>query len=161
MVLADLQWTDFAQYFSLFGLSAVKFLIGLITAVFTGYSFWEIVGVVGGGAWVSSWFYTYFGVVLNNWFRRVWKRQKPMSFSRRRKIVRFWSKFGLPGISFLSIVLSPMLAIGVAVSFQERPLKIMLYMTIAISFWSVLFGLGSDYIQSLDFLKSFSEPVEP
>ncbi|MFK7922334.1 MAG: hypothetical protein AB8H47_10285, partial [Bacteroidia bacterium] len=87
MLLADLQWTDFAQYFPLFGLAAIKFLIGLITAVFAGYSFWEIVGVIGGGAWLSSWFYTYFGVILNNWVRKIWQRKKPMKFSRRRQIV--------------------------------------------------------------------------
>lgn len=161
MLLADLQWTDFAQYFSLFGLAAIKFLVGLITAVFAGYSFWEIVGVIGGGAWISSWFYTYFGVILNNGFRKIWKRKKTMKFSRRRKIVGLWKKFGLAGISFLSVFLSPMFAIGVAISFQERPLKIMLYMTISIIFWSVLFGLASDYIQELDFLRGFSEPVEP
>ncbi|MEL6649863.1 MAG: hypothetical protein AAFQ87_03555 [Bacteroidota bacterium] len=160
MGFAELQWTDFAQYLSLFGLAAVKFLIGLITGVFTGYNFWEIVGVVGGGAWTSAWAFTYFGVAINNWFRSIWKRQKPMKFSRRRKIVAAWKRYGLPGISFLSIILSPMLAIGIAVSFQERPLRIMFFMTIAIFFWSILFGLASDYIQGLEFLQNFSKPAE-
>ena len=159
MLFAELQWTDVAQYFSLFGLAAVKFLIGLITAVFAGYSFWEIVGVVGGGAWASAWVYTYFGVVINNVFRRFFKRQKPMRFSRRRKIVVLWKRYGLAGVSLLSIVLSPMLSIGIAVSFQERPLRIMLYITIAIIFWSVLFGVASGYIQKMEFLRSWSEPV--
>ena len=148
MILTALEW-ELWKYIPLFLLSAVKFLGGLLAAIGTRMTFWETVAVVGGGAWAGSWIYAYFGTALSNWIRVRFRRRKPMSFKSRRRIVKIWNRYGLWGVAFFSVVLSPMISIGVAVSLQEHPRKIMLYMTVAILFWSVLFGLGSDWIREL------------
>ena len=63
-----------------------------------------------------------------------------MSFGKRRKLYSIWKKYGLTGVSFLSIVISPMISVGIAVSFQENPRKIILWNSLSIGFWSLVFA---------------------
>lgn len=146
--MASLEWTEIGAYVSMFLLSSVKFLFGMIGAIGAGFTFWELLAIVGGGAWTGSWVFAYFGTALRNWISKRYKRSKPMSFRYRRRIVSVWKKYGLTGISFLSIVISPMVAIGVAVSFRERPLRIMAFMTAAIVFWCLAFALGNQWVRA-------------
>lgn len=150
--MASLEWADMGAYLSVFFLSSVKFLFGLIGGIGAKFEFWELIAVVGGGAWTGSWFFAFFGTAVRKWISKHYKRKKPLSFHYRRRIVKIWKRYGMAGISFLSIVLSPMIAIGVAVSFQEPPLRIMAYMTVAIFFWCLMFALGHYWFQEWFFI---------
>lgn len=128
-------------YASVFFLSMLKFLLALLTAAANpNFGFWEVVLPAGLGALISVGLYTYFGTELSQWFRKKLKRKSKMSFSRRRKLYSTWKKYGLVGVSFLSILLSPMISVGIAVSFQENPRKIILWNSLSIIFWCFVFA---------------------
>jgi len=126
---------------SLFFLAFVKFAIAAFAAMPNpDLSFWDIMISVGGGGLSSVVFYTYFGKAINKWIKKLVNRQKPTSFKRRRQTFTFWKKYGLVGVAFLAPVLSPMISVGVAVSFQEQPKRIILFVGISIIFWTIIFA---------------------
>lgn len=128
-------------YASVFFLSMVKFLVALLTAAANPqFGYWEVVLPAGLGALASVFVYALFGTRLRIWFRQRFPRKKQMPFARRRQLYKLWHSYGLIGVSFLSIVLSPMLAVGIAVSFQEPPRRIILWNSISIIFWTFLFA---------------------
>ncbi len=140
-LLISLSGGGMVVYASVFFLSMLKFLVALVTAAANpNFGFWEVILPAGLGALISVGLYTYFGTELNLWFRKKLKRKRSMSFSRRRKLYTIWKKYGLIGVSFLSIVLSPMISVGIAVSFQENPRKIVLWNSLSIIFWCFVFA---------------------
>ena len=147
-------------YAGLFATSFVKFTIALIAAVANkSLNFWEILLSAGGGALFSVVVYTYFGRGINFWIKRAFKRKKPSSFSRRRRIYKLWKKYGILGVSLLCPILSPMISVGVAVSFQEPPRRIMLYNGAAILFWTILFAVLREGV--LEMLPEAAQPINP
>lgn len=140
-LLISISGGSMVVYASVFFLSMLKFLVALVTAAANpNFGFWEVVIPAGTGAIAGVMLFTFFGTELNRWFRGTFKRKTRMSFARRRKLYTIWKKYGLIGVSFLSIVISPMIAVGIAVSFQENPRKIILWNTISIIFWSFVFA---------------------
>lgn len=142
--------------FSLFLLAFVKFALAAFAAMPNpDLSFWDIIVSVGGGALLSVVVYTYFGKALNRWVKQIFKRKKPSSFKRRRQIYSFWKKYGLVGTAFLAPVLSPMISVGIAVSFQENPRKIMLYVGLSIIFWTFVFAFFREgVLQIIDSVRT-------
>ena len=120
-------------------LSSVKFTVGVGVALAKNYGFWEIIIFAGGGAWLGSVIITYFGNQIRKWLERQFN-SKPKSFAYRRRIYKLWKRYGLTGVAFLAPILSPPVSIGIAVSFHEKPTKIILYMTISLLFWVLLFA---------------------
>ncbi|MEM7657353.1 MAG: hypothetical protein AAF399_14560 [Bacteroidota bacterium] len=144
-------------YAGLFATAFVKFAIALIAGVAnSSLNFWEILLFVGGGASASVVVYTYFGRSINFWIKRTFRRKKPTSFARRRRMYKIWKKYGLFGVAMLCPVLSPMISVGVAVSFQESPRRIILYNIGAILFWTILFAILREGI--LDLLPDVVQP---
>ncbi len=133
--------TGMMIYATIFFLSMVKFLVALLTAVANPqFGYWEVVLPAGLGALASVFVYALFGTQLRIWYRKKFPKKKEMRFARRRKIYKLWHQYGLIGVSFLSIVISPMLAVGIAVSFQEPPRRIILWNSVSIIFWTFLFA---------------------
>lgn len=148
-------------YAGLFATAFIKFTIALVAGVANkSLNFFEILLAVGGGASVSVVVYTFFGQGINFWIKRVFKRRKPTSFKRRRRVYTIWKKYGLFGVAMLSPILSPMISVAVAVSFQEPPRRIILFNIGSILFWTILFALAREGI--LDLLPEMvqPEPVE-
>lgn len=147
-LLISLSGGSMVVYTSVFFLSMLKFLVALLTAAANpNFGFWEVVLPAGLGALASVGVYTFFGTELNQWFRRKMKRKRTMSFSRRRRLYTMWKKYGLIGVSFLSIVLSPMISVGIAVSFQESPRKIIFWNGVSIIFWCFVFATFRELAQ--------------
>ena len=117
-------------------------------------NFGEIILTIGGGALASVPFYTFFGGQIRDLIRKIFPRRKPMSFKRRRQIYLIWKKYGITGVSFLSPLISPMLAVAIAVAFQEKPRKIILYVGTAVLSWTLVFALLRETV--LDLLSYFS-----
>ena len=130
----DVLW----MYVSVFLISAVKFAVAVLIALGNPKFNWiEIVATAGGGAIVGSYIFLYFGARISEWVKNNFKRSKPMSFANRRRIVKVWKRYGLAGVAFLSPILSPMISVGIAVSFQEKPRKIMIAMITSILGWTM------------------------
>lgn len=149
IALLNISPQEWGLYISLFWASFVKFALAAFAALLDeGLSFPEMFLTVGMGALVSVVVYTYFGRQLNLLIRRVFKRKKPISFARRRRMYLFWKKYGMAGAAFLAPVISPMASVGIAVSFQEKPRRIILYTSLSIIGWTVIFYLFKTPVQA-------------
>ncbi len=91
--------------------------------------------------------FTYFG----DWIRtrvidRFWPHRKKLKV-QNPKLAEFWKKFGLAGIAcFTPIILTPIGGTLLAVSGGNPKRKIILYMLISASVWSVIFTLGIHFL---------------
>ena len=141
---------DWGPKVTLFLLAFVKFFVAAIVAMpMTELSFWDICIYVGGGALISVVFYTYFGRAINYWIRKNVKRKKSTSFARRRKMYNFWKKYGLVGAAAMAPFISPMASVGIAVAFQERPKRIILYTGLSIIGWTLIFGFFREGVMEI------------
>ena len=130
---------EITTYIGIGLLAMVKYFIGVVTAIAGGLNLGEILLTAGLGGIVSSVGYTYFGKAIKQWYdRTLGKKRKPKSFARRRRIVRFWKTYGLAGTALLIPILSPQISIGIAISFGEKPARIVSYISISIIFWIVV-----------------------
>ncbi|WNJ20914.1 hypothetical protein [Pontibacter sp. G13] len=143
--------SEWSQFISIFLFSSVKFFLGVVAALaLPGFDFWELILAAGGGAWVGSVVMIYFGASIRAWSKKYIKlRKKPMSFARRRQIYKIWHRYGLTGVVFLIPLISPMIAIGIALSFQEKPRRILSYITVSIFAWTAIFGLFKEVVLDL------------
>ncbi|TAE47587.1 MAG: hypothetical protein EAZ89_17450 [Bacteroidetes bacterium] len=127
------------MYLSVALVASVKFLFGVLAGLaLPGFTLWDILFSAGGGAFLGSVAFTFFGVEIQKLYERYFPRKKPASFARRRKLYVFWKRYGLLGVSVMIPVFSPMVSIAIAIAFRERPGKILLYITASIIVWSVL-----------------------
>ncbi len=84
-------------------------------------------------------------VYSGNWFRdqvinRLFPNRKRFS-ERNRNLTRIWKKYGLAGVAILTpLLLTPIGGALLAVSFGGQREKIMLYMLLSATFWSVVFN---------------------
>lgn len=139
LVLFALSAEKLAAYLSIGLVSSIKFMIAVIVAIGTpDFTFWDILISAGGGALLGAVVFTFFGTQIRAWVRKRFRIGKPMSFARRRQIYRVWKRFGLPGVAFLAPILSPMVSIGIALSFQEPPRRILFFITVSILSWTIL-----------------------
>lgn len=150
----DSKW---GWYVLLFATSFVKFFIAAVTALAKpNISFLEFFLTVGGGALLSVVFYTYFGERVKRWIVNKFLKkdgeegQDKKESTKNKTIHSIWHKYGLPGVAFLAPFLSPMVCVGVAVSFDEDPKQIILYNGLSIILWTIIFALLRE--QLLDFV---------
>lgn len=145
------------QYLLTFGLSAVKLILGLGAAVAPpGLTTIETYLCVCGGGIFGVFIYSFFGVRIRNAVQsfREKRRKGPrkINFKRLRFYVRVWKKYGLVGIAFLTPpLLSPPIGTLIAVSMGESVKRILLYMSISILIWGVLFAaLGRGILEIME-----------
>ncbi|MDX1906168.1 MAG: hypothetical protein SF053_03980 [Bacteroidia bacterium] len=137
-------------YVAIASVAAVKFLVAILIAIAKPeFAFWEIMLSAGGGALVGNVVYTYFGTGIRNLLGRYLPKKKSMPFARRRKIFVLWKRYGLLGIAFMAPLISPMASIGIALSFQENPGRILKYMTISILGWTVVLSAFKQIVLNL------------
>ncbi len=135
---------------AIFLTAMVKFSIAALVAMANPrYSFFDVLWTAGGGALLGTYIFTYFGAQIKAWVGRKFPRRRRMSFRNRRRIYRIWYRYGLLGVAMLSPLISPMISIGVAYSFQEKPRRILLYVGGFIVFWSLIFASFREFILSL------------
>ncbi|MEZ4828412.1 MAG: hypothetical protein R3C61_19290 [Bacteroidia bacterium] len=138
------------MYISVFLVASVKFAVAALIAMGNPrFDFWEIILTAGGGAIAGSVIFVYFGTQIKRWVKNNFKRSTPTSFARRRQIYKIWKRYGLPGVAFLAPIISPMISIGIAVSFGEKPRKILAAMTISILGWSTVMATFKEVILAL------------
>lgn len=148
-LLLSISLQQIGGYVSIALVGTVKFWVSVLLALGANYTLWEVFLSGSLGAFIGVWMFTFFGTKIRKWIIQRFPRKKPMSFSRRRKIYLFWKKFGLWGVAFLGPFISPPIAVGIAISFREKPGRIILSMTVSIVFWTLLFTVFRDSMLSL------------
>ncbi|MDX2247083.1 MAG: hypothetical protein SF052_09925 [Bacteroidia bacterium] len=150
LLILDLNFEMIGMYLSVFLIASIKFAVAALIAMGNPhFSFWEIILTAGGGAIAGSVIFVYFGTQIKRWVKANFKRSTPTSFARRRQIYKIWKRYGLPGVAFLAPLISPMVSIGIAVSFGEKPRKILLAMCISIIGWSVILATFKEVILAI------------
>lgn len=136
--IGDLPWEG---YITVFLLSSLKYVAGVMAAVIQGFNLLEISLTAYLGAMTGVTILTYSGKQITKWLSRRFKRRKPMKYSRRKWIIRVWRKYGVWGISFLSVLISPPVAVAIALSFRTSPRKIIFALGIMLALWSIFFSI--------------------
>ena len=129
---------ELEKYLSVYLVSMLKFIGGPTLWAAVGLTFIETVTLTVLGMMTSVVIVSFFGPRLRKWLTATFKRDQKVFTKRNRKIVTFWKKYGLFGISFLTPVLfSPILGTLLGFAFGGSRLKILGYMLISAIFWSL------------------------
>lgn len=125
---------DFIHALTVFLSSMVKFIFGPTAGYALGLHFLATVLLTVGGMMTSVVIFTFFGLEI----RRRWMKGKEAKPRSAR-----WQRYGLPGIAFFTpLVLTPIGGTLLAVSSGSPREKIIFYMFISASFWSLLVTSG-------------------
>lgn len=142
-----------AKYVVVMLTSAVKYLIGVFTAMGTGLNFLETVlcTVSGGMIGVVVYLYLWDGVlyVYHKLRPPKPKQHKPIG-KHRRKLLRFIVKYEIMGIVILTpILLSVPVGTILAAAFEDNKWKIKRYMLFSFTAYSIVFYLFGDMLSNL------------
>lgn len=150
LLLLEFHFEMIWVYLSVFLVASVKFAVAALIAMGNPkFDFWEIILTAGGGAIAGSFVFVYFGTQIKKWIKANFKRSTPTSFARRRQIVKIWKRYGLPGVAFLAPLISPMISIGIAVSFGEKPRRIITAMCVSILSWTLVMATFKEVILAM------------
>jgi hypothetical protein len=143
---------EFMEWLSVIGLSSLKVIPGLALALAQNMRPWEIFAALGIGSMAGVVFFTLFGLRIRRWRKERRKRkgiQKPLNFRKARKWKRMWLRYGLPGVALLTPpLLSPPIGSFIAVVFEKRKGRILLYMGMSITLWCTIFALlGQQFLE--------------
>ena len=130
--------TGIGKYLTVYLVSMLKFIGGPTLGAAVGLSFTETVIVTVMGMMTSVVIVSFFGPGLRQWLNKTFRKDQKVFSKRNRKVVIFWKKYGLFGISFLTPVLfSPILGTLLVYAFGGSKIRILSYMLISAIFWSL------------------------
>ncbi len=134
-------WEELLRAAPVYFASMLKFVFGPLGGYAAGLQLITTIVVTVAGTMTVVLLLTFAG----DWIRlRIFFRffGKPNKFSARsRKFVGIWKRYGLIGVAFLTpLLLTPIGGTLLAVSSGSPKEKIILYMFISASAWSVLFS---------------------
>lgn len=128
---------DIAQFFIVFGVSAVKFLFGPAIGFGLGLSYIPIIIATTTGMFTSVTLFSLAGDKLRRFLIDRYFPNRRRFTKQTRKRIKFWRKYGLVGVAFLTPVLfSPIGGTLIAVSFGEKWQRIVFAMFISGFFWA-------------------------
>jgi hypothetical protein len=140
------------KYFTVAGLSAFKFVLGIVTGISTGLSWYETAAFTLLGMMVSVLVVSFGGEKVHNLF--VNRNSRRLFTKRNRLTVRVWRKYGIWGVAILTpILFTPIGGTLIAVSFGERPSVIIPKMLVSGIAWGIVFAVAVDLLK--DQLGSF------
>jgi len=130
------------KYCTVFFVSMLKFVLGPTTGIFAGLTIVETAILSTLGMMSSVLLFSFGGTVVRDWWFTTFRHDRKLFSPRNRKVVKFWIRFGIKGLAFLTpIVFSPIVGTLLAVSFGEDKSRIFRFMFLAALFWS--FALAS------------------
>ena len=145
------------QYFLVFVFSAtpwIEILLVIPAALAMGLDPW-LVGILAFAGNTAPIFIMVYGYDL--W--RKWRAEKAKGYARpasrrRRRALRIWNRYGLPGLSLLAPALTGIhLAVLIALAFRTSKKDLLVWMNISLVVWTTGLTLGVYYgIEGLRFL---------
>ena len=134
------------KYLGVWSSSMLKFIFGPIGGYTLGLSFLETVLLTVAGMMSAVLLVTFLGKKIKLWLKGLYKKPTLLFTKKNRRKVTIWRKYGIKGVAFLTpLLLTPIGGTLTAVSFGEKPNKILFYMLISGAFWAVVFS-GAIYI---------------
>lgn len=145
----EISWSQILEYGGIALVGSVKFVIGVAMALAAQYTVLEVLLTATLGAFLGVWVFTYFGTQIRNWLDKRFKLGKKKTLHERPGLLKIWNRFGLTGIAFLAPIISPPISVGLAVSFREKPVRIIAYMGVSLLLWSIVFALFRDTLLAI------------
>ena len=116
--------------------SMFKFVIGPTTGIFAGLGLLETALLAGSGMTLSVLIFSTGGKAIRDWWFAGFRHDRKLFSPRNRRIVRFYGRFGLPGMALLTpVIFSPIVGTLLAISFGETRRSVFLWMTASAYFW--------------------------
>lgn len=137
------------KYAAIFLTSIFKYLVGIAMAFPAQFSLVEILLTAGLGGCVGVVVFTLFGAKVAKLIEVHLRRNKTLSFKVRRRIVKVWRRFGIVGVAVLTPLLSPPVAVAIALSFHTKPRKTIIWLCGSIIIWSLALGLFRDQVAQI------------
>lgn len=140
------------KYLVVYILSGIKIIFGPTLGLAYGFTIVETVLLSLLGMMTTVYLLSYFGEEIRTLARRiflpVWK--KKVFTPRRRRLVRIWNKWGVPGIAFLTpLLLSPIGGAILVNALGGRKQEIFKWMWIFGGAWSLILTFLTFYAGGL------------
>ena len=150
-------WQAILKLVSVYFSSMLKFVFGPVGGYVSGFNLVTTILVTVAGMMTVVLLFTFFGTwIREQVFNRLFKKKSKFSRSNRRFVV-IWKKYGLVGVAALTpILLTPIGGTLLAISSGSPKEKIIFYMFISASVWSIIFSC-SLYFFGGEVLKYFPE----
>ncbi|MBL7863548.1 MAG: hypothetical protein JNK10_01650 [Cyclobacteriaceae bacterium] len=156
---------EFLKAIPVFLASMVKFILGPTIGFASGLHFITAVLATIAGMMTTVIAFTYFGDWLRTYLLSRYFQNRKKFTPASRRMTSVWSKYGLTGVAFLTpLFLTPLGGTLVAISSGSPKEKIIFFMLVSASAWSVIFCsviyfFGSDYFP--EFMKWMFDNLPP
>lgn len=133
-------WDELLRAIPVYFFSMLKFIFGPFGGYVAGLNLTTTILVTVAGMMTAVATFAYFGDFMRTKVLSRFPGKKRKRFSERnRKFVRFWRRYGIVGVAFLTpILLTPIFGTILAVGFGAPRKQLILFMFISASFWSVV-----------------------
>lgn len=154
-------WEEIVKAIPIYFYAMVKFVFGPLGGYFTGLSLFTTILTTVASMMSVVLGFSFFGEFLRTRvLARLFPKRKKFS-ERNRKVITFWRKYGLPGVAALTpILLTPIGGTLIALSFGTPREKLILYMFVSASVWSVVMSTLF-YIVGAELISQFNIQWRP
>ena len=135
-------WQEILRAIPVYLSSMPKFIFGPLGGYAAGLNLITTILTTVSGTMTVVFLFTFFG----NWIRtKIFGRfrKRKINLERAARLEKIWKKYGLAGVALLTpIVLTPIGGTLLAVSSGSPRDKIIYYMFVSASFWSVVISMA-------------------
>lgn len=130
---------EFLSALLVFSFSTIKFMMGLATSLgFQQGLLPSYISTVGGGI-IGVFIFAFAGEMISKLYQKVFpKKQKKIFTKWNRILVRVRRTFGVPGIAFLTPVLSIPIGMVIAMSLTKDKWRIAFFMFLSFLIWATV-----------------------
>lgn len=135
-------WEELSRAIPIYFSSMVKFILGPVGGYFARLNVLTTILTTVAGMMTVVIAFAFFGDLLKKHVIYRFFKKKNRFSEQNRKFIRVWRKYGLPGVAALTpILFTPIGGVLLAISFGSPRDKLIIYMFISASFWSVTLTL--------------------
>lgn len=154
-------WEEILKAIPVYFFSMVKFIFGPLGGYASGLTLVTTILATVAGMMTVVLLFAFFGDFMRNQImNRFFPKRKRFS-DRNRKFILLWRKYGLAGVAALTpLVLTPIGGTLLAIVFGTPKNKLIFYMFISASVWSVVFStlvyfFGNEVVNKMlpDFIR--------
>ncbi|HYF70088.1 MAG TPA: hypothetical protein VD884_18230 [Ohtaekwangia sp.] len=134
-------WEEIAKAIPIYFSAMIKFIVGPLGGYTIGLNLFTTIITTVASTMTVVLVLSFFGDVLRKRvFASYYLKRKKFS-ERNRKLITIWRKYGLPGVAALTpLLLTPIGGTLLALSFGTPKNKLIFYMFVSASVWSVVFS---------------------
>lgn len=137
-------WEEIAKAIPIYFSAMIKFIVGPLGGYTIGLNLFTTIITTVASMMTVVLVLSFFGDVLRKKvFSSYYLKRKKFS-ERNRKLITVWRKYGLPGVAALTpLLLTPIGGTLLALSFGTPKNKLIFYMFVSASVWSVVFSTAT------------------